>query len=356
MRFNRNLITATLAVAALMSLAACGDEYVDGGSGDPATTEAADPAATVPADAPASAPSVDPLAVWPQVDGQLLPIGVTEGDEWAGQLRNLGVDETPWGENPVQVVLDRAHQEPLFASELAQSFGRDAAGQVAFHGLNGLWIDGSWTDAGNGFLTVLDTEILEQYLGLGSLPESNKYQVVFANAEMDAVRLTLAGSELVNVGEVMVFDTECGMVAVDVKGNLYVPCDCARIPVKRTPPPPPPPTNPPSTNPPPDSTTPPPPPPPPPPTTTGGKDAGDRPAQDPVVTCPAGQHADRDTGDCVSDVPTGTLPDQGDPSNGDSGPGAPGPGVSIPTTDPAPDPTVPTNTVEGDGPIADPDV
>ena len=348
MRKNNRFLTAVLATVALVTLAACGDEYTNGGSGDPATATTV-PATTVPG-APAPAVSGDPAAIWPLIDGQLLPTGATEGGELVGELRNLGADEVPWGENPVQVVLDRAHQEPLFASELAQEFGRVAAGQVAFWGLNGLWKDGNWTEAGNGFLKALDVEILEQYQGVGNLPDG-KVQVVLANAEKDAVRLTFAAGELVNVGELVVFKTECGQVAVDVRGNLYVPCDCGKFPIKRIPPPPPSTTNPPppSTQPP-GSTTPPP------PTTTGGKDAGDRPGQDPVVTCPTGQHADRDTGNCVWDVTTGTLPDQGDPSNGDSGPGAPGPGVTTPTTDPAPDPIIPTDTVVGDGPIPDPGV
>lgn len=108
--------------------------------------------------------------------------------------------------------------------------------------------------------------------------------------------------------------------------------------------------------PPPPGTTPPPPvtTAPPPPTTSGGKDATKRPPQNPVVTCPSGQFADRDTGQCIPYSATTTT--VYDNSGGDSGPGAPGPGVSTPTTDPAPDPTVPTNTGPGDGSIPDPGV
>lgn len=97
------------------------------------------------------------------------------------------------------------------------------------------------------------------------------------------------------------------------------------------------------------------PPPPPPPTTTPeeGKDASKRPTQDPVVTCPQGQFADRN-GHCVSPSATTTTVYNND--SGNSGPGAPGPGVTTPTTDPAPDPTVPTNTGSGDGSIPDPGV
>jgi hypothetical protein len=89
-------------------------------------------------------------------------------------------------------------------------------------------------------------------------------------------------------------------------------------------------------------------------TTIGGKDAGEKPPQDPVVTCPSGQFADRDTGQCVPYSATTTT--VYDNSGGDSGPGAPGTGVTTPTTDPAPDPTVPTNTGPGDGSIPDPGV
>jgi len=92
----------------------------------------------------------------------------------------------------------------------------------------------------------------------------------------------------------------------------------------------------------------------PPTTVPGGKDASERPAQDPVISCPSGQYADRNTGNCTSggDSPPPTYNNSG----GDSGPGAPGPGVSTPPTDPAPDPTVPTNTGPGDGYLPDPNV
>ena len=85
-----------------------------------------------------------------------------------------------------------------------------------------------------------------------------------------------------------------------------------------------------------------------------GKDATKRPPQDPVISCPTGQFADRVTGKCTSYSSTTTT--VYDNSGGNSGPGAPGPGVSTPTTDPAPDPTVPTNTGPGDGSIPDPGV
>lgn len=92
----------------------------------------------------------------------------------------------------------------------------------------------------------------------------------------------------------------------------------------------------------------------PPPTTVGGKDATKRPPQDPVVSCPPGQFADRNSGACTSLSATTTTTYNN--SEGDSGPGAPGPGVSVPATDPAPDPTVPTNTGSGDGTLPDPGV
>lgn len=85
-----------------------------------------------------------------------------------------------------------------------------------------------------------------------------------------------------------------------------------------------------------------------------GKDASKRPPQDPVITCPSGQFADRLTGKCISYSSTTTT--VYDNSGGDSGPGAPGPGVTTPTTDPAPDPTVPTNTGPGDGTLPNPGV
>lgn len=90
------------------------------------------------------------------------------------------------------------------------------------------------------------------------------------------------------------------------------------------------------------------------PTTVGGKDATKRPPQDPVVSCPPGQFADRNSGACTSLSATTTTTYNN--SEGDSGPGAPGPGVSVPATDPKPDPTVPTNTGPGDGSIPDPGV
>lgn len=86
-----------------------------------------------------------------------------------------------------------------------------------------------------------------------------------------------------------------------------------------------------------------------------GKDASKRPTQNSVVNCPPGQFADRYTGTCTSfsSTTTTTVYNNG---GGNSGPGAPGLGVKTPTTDPAPDPTVPTNTGPGDGSIPDPGV
>lgn len=281
-------------------------------------------------------PTETTTSPWPLIDGQSMPNGEVEDVELTGQLRNLGVIETPWTEYLVDQVTARARAEPLFAISLAQEFGAEAARLVAFWGLSGLW-DEDWTKAGDGFLKVLDGEIQNRYLGTAdNLPEG-KLQVVLANAERDAVRLTFASSELVDVGLLVVFSTECGQVAVDARGNLYVPCDCGRFKIYR--PPTPPTTVPPTTS---------------PPTTTGGKDAAVRPSQDPVVTCPSGQFADRDTGVCTPYSATTTT--VYDNSGGDSGPGAPGPGVTTPTTDPAPDPTVPTNTGPGDGSIPDPGV
>lgn len=288
---------------------------------------------------------------WPLIDGQTMPTGAVEGEGLTGSLRNLGVVETPWTEYLTDQITARATAEPLFAASLAQEFGGDAAGQVAFWGLSGLW-DENWTDAGDSFLQVLGGEIQDRFLGVADSLPAGKVSVVMANAERDAVRLTFASDELVNVGRLVVFSTECGQVGVDVRGNLYVPCECGRFKIYRPPTPPPPPTTPTTTQPPvttapttvPPATT----------STSPGKDSSESPAQDPVVTCPSGQFADRVTGECVPYSATTTT--VYDNSGGDSGPGAPGPGVSTPTTDPAPDPTVPTNTGPGDGSIPDPGV
>lgn len=73
-------------------------------------------------------------------------------------------------------------------------------------------------------------------------------------------------------------------------------------------------------------------PPPPPVTTTPehGKDASKRPPQDPAISCPSGQYADR-SGHCQSTAARTTTVYNN--SGGDSGDGAPGPGVTLPTTE-----------------------
>lgn len=295
---SNKLLTAVMAAFITLVGAGCTEEYTD--TSAPTTT--VDGAPTPP-------PTGDAEAAWPKIDGQPLPYGVAEGGPLTGEVRNLGADEAPWTDNPGSDVLNRAHQEPLFASELAQEFGGDAARQVSFWGLDGLQEDGKWTEAGNSFLKLLDVEILERFQGVGELPNGN-IRVVLANSERDAVRLTFKPGELTDVGELALFTTECGMVAVDVRGNLYIPCDCGRFTVKR---PPAKPTCP-------DGT-------PIPSEGCGGKHAAARPPQDPVGTDPR-------TGDTVPPA------DNGDPGNGDSGVGAPGQGVEVPTQDTGSSPVI----------------
>lgn len=279
------------------------------------------------------------VSPWPLVDGQTMPTGVVEEIQATGMLRNLGVIEAPWSDDPVAQLVVRSQVEPLFAISLAQEFGGEASKQVGFWGLSGLWNE-NWTEPGNSFLKLLESEIQERFLGLADSLPPGKMQVVMANAERDAVRLTFTSEELVSVGKLVVFRTECGQVAVDERGNLYVPCDCGKFRTYS----PPPPSTPPSTTTPSTTST----------TVPTGKDAELRPEQDPVISCPPGQYADRVTGTCTTSE-SGSPPPTYDNSGGDSGPGAPGSGVTTPTTDPAPDPTVPT-APGGDGFLPDPGV
>lgn len=311
------IVLSTLVCAAM--LAACSNYTREDGGGDssvPATTTTPTPDGATTTTTPENTGT--DTSPWPLLDNQKLPTGVTEGGEFAGALRNLGAVDVPWTESPAGQVAGRAHAEPLFAISLAQEFGWEAAGQVAFWGLDGLQEDGRWTEAGNDFLKLLELEIQERFLGVSDSLPDGKVKVVVANAERDAVQLTFASDKLVDVSVTAVFRTECGQVAVDVRGNLYVPCDCGRYRVVK------------------------------PPTTTGGKDHTKAPPTTTVVTCPSGQHMSRETGLCVPDSTTGGG-DSGDPSDGDSGVGAPGTGVTTPSLGggggPAPPTTDPVTSI-----------
>jgi len=316
--------------------------------------------------------------------GALKPVGES-GRKWSDALSTpLHSDQSPDALKEIQTAICL---DPLLGSTVAHLFAHMVVGGVKIVDIND-WLKPFEVDANQindlagQFIPLLDTPspnneqittAISQNLVYQGVAEKlgtllSRFSVVGIQAEISVQNYHLAAAGLVvgNLPEVELNSTQEELPALVLEVNVKPGICLARIGFNTGDKRPeifgcPEITNPPTTSSPPTggSTTLPPPgsttlPPPPSTTVPGGKDATQSPPQDPVVTCPSGQYADRDSGQCVSNSTTTTTIYNN--SGGDSGPGAPGSGVTTPTTDPAPDPTVPTDTTNGDGYLPDPGV
>lgn len=308
--------------------------------------------------------------------GALKPVG--EGNrKWSDSLSTPVLATVP--ADALKEIQTTICLDPLMGASVAHLFAHQTVGGVKIVDLNDWLIPfaveaDQINDLATGFIPLLDVSsptneqistAIDQNLVYQNLAEKlgtllSRFSVVGIQAEWSVYNYHLAGGGLVvgKLPEVELNSAQEGLPALVLEVNMKPGVCLARIGFntgdkrpevfgcpKSTAP----------------TTTSPPgeggttlPPPPPPTTTPGGKDASLRPPQDQVIVCPTGQFVDRYTGECVPYSSTTTTVYNN--SGGDSGPGAPGSGVTTPTTDPAPDPTVPTNTGPGDGYLPDPGV